>query len=349
MKEIYPVFWHNHQVVLMDQKKLPHEEIYYHYKNPEEVAQAIETMIVRGAPAIGVTAAYGLALAAQTLENEKLDSVRKKFDEWCVRFGKTRPTAVNLFWAIEKMKKISIQSFETTKDWSSALFVEADRIRNEDLAACKKMGEYGNELISNQSNILTHCNAGALATAGWGTALGVIRSAAAAGKKLHVYVDETRPYLQGARLTAWEMVQEKIPATLITDNMAGYFMGQKKIDCIIVGADRIARNGDVANKIGTYSLAILAKEHGIPFYVAAPKSTFDLDCPTGQQIPIEERSSKEVTQIGDQILAPVEIHAAHPAFDVTPNKYIHAIITEVGILRAPFDKSIQEKFQNQPK
>lgn len=342
--DIYPVFWKDGKVVLLDQKKLPHEETYIHYSDPELVAQAIETMIVRGAGAIGVTAGYGLALAALSLQHEALYSARKKFNDWCVRFSKTRPTAVNLFWAIDRMKKISDANQGDVTSWAQTLFAESEKIRNEDLQACKAMGENGNALIPQNANILTHCNAGALAFAGWGTALGVIRSAASSGKNIHVYVDETRPFLQGARLTAWELLKEKIPATLITDNMAGYFMSLKKVDCIIVGADRIARNGDVANKIGTYSLAILAKEHGIPFYVAAPYSTFDLQCASGENIPIEERSSSEVTQIGNQNLAPIGMKASHPAFDVTPNRYIAAIVTERGILRAPFEKNIQKMF-----
>ncbi len=342
--DIYPIFWKDGKVVLLDQKKLPHEETYIHYSDPELVAQAIETMIVRGAGAIGVTAGYGLALAALSLQHEALDSARKKFNDWCERFSKTRPTAVNLFWAIDRMKKISDANQGDVTSWAQTLFAESEKIRNEDLQACKAMGENGNALIPQNANILTHCNAGALAFAGWGTALGVIRSAASSGKNIHVYVDETRPFLQGARLTAWELLKEKIPATLITDNMAGYFMSLKKVDCIIVGADRIARNGDVANKIGTYSLAILAKEHGIPFYVAAPYSTFDLQCASGENIPIEERSSSEVTQIGNQNLAPIGMKASHPAFDVTPNRYIAAIVTERGILRAPFEKNIQKMF-----
>ncbi len=343
--DVHPIFWKDGFVVMLDQKKLPHEELYYNYSNPEDVALGIETMIVRGAGAIGVTAGYGLALAAQTLASEKLDSVRKSFNEWCTRFAKTRPTAVNLFWAIDRMKKISDQTFETSKDWANRLLKEAQDIRDEDLAACKTMGKLGAELIPQNANVLTHCNAGALAFAGWGTALGVIRSAAEAGKNIHVYMDETRPYLQGARLTAWEMMKAEIPATLITDNMAGYFMSQKKIDCIITGADRIALNGDTANKIGTYSVAVLAKEHGIPFYIAAPKSTFDFKCKSGKDIPIEERSSKEVTEIGNHSIAPAGIKASHPGFDVTPNQYIKAIITEYGVIYPPFEQNIQKLLQ----
>ena len=293
--DIHPINWKDGKVLMLDQIKLPQEEIYYHYSDPEDVAVGIEKMIVRGAGAIGVTAGYGLALAAQDLQSEKLDAARGKFETWCDRFAKTRPTAVNLFYAIQRMKKISDQNFETTKDWAASLLSQAHDIRNEDLNACKTMGKLGAELFPQDSKVLTHCNAGALAFAGWGTALGVIRSAAEMGKTVHVMMDETRPYLQGARLTAWEMMKAGIDSTLITDNMAGYMMSQGRINCVITGADRIARNGDVANKIGTYSVAILAKEHGIPFYVAAPKSTFDPKCWTGKDIPIEERSSKEVT------------------------------------------------------
>lgn len=342
--DVHPIFWKDNHVIMLDQKKLPHEEIYYNYSNPEDVASGIETMIVRGAGAIGVTAGYGLALAALSLQKEKLDPARKSFNRWCTRFSKTRPTAVNLFWAIERMKKISDKHVETTQIWAEQLLNEAHDIRNEDLNACKTMGKLGAELFPQNVNVLTHCNAGALAFAGWGTALGVIRSAAEAGKNVHVFIDETRPYLQGARLTAWELMKAKIPATLITDNMAGYFMSQGKIDCVITGADRIAANGDTANKIGTYSVAILAKEHGIPFYVAAPQSTFDLKCTSGKDIPIEERSSKEVTEIGNHVIAPAGIKAAHPGFDVTPNKYITAIITEKGIIKPSFEANISRVF-----
>ena len=342
--DIYPVFWKNDKVVLLDQLKLPHEENYIEYSAPQGVANGITDMVVRGAGAIGVTAGYGLALAAQTLQNESIDSAREKFNKWCDLFSKTRPTAVNLFWAINRMKKISERTYPDSKTWYDRLLAEAEKIRNEDLQSSMDIGKHGSTLIPSKANILTHCNAGALAFAGWGTALGVVRSAVKDGKDIHVYVDETRPYLQGARLTAWELVKEEIPATLITDNMAGYLMSQGKIDCVITGADRIAKNGDVANKIGTYSVAILAKEHCIPFYVAAPKSTFDLEISSGRDIPIEERSSKEVTEIQGKVISPKEIKAAHPAFDVTPNRYIHAIITEDKVLRPPFDKTIAEIF-----
>jgi methylthioribose-1-phosphate isomerase len=338
--DVHPIFWKDARVVMLDQKKLPHEEIYYSYTNPEDVALGIETMVVRGAGAIGVTAGYGLALAAHSLTNEKLDTAREKFNRWCSRFSKTRPTAVNLFWAIERMNKISEKKYETSIEWAQQLLKEAHDIRNGDLASCKALGKLGAGLIPVEANILTHCNAGALAFAGWGTALGVIRSAAEAGKKIHTYMNETRPYLQGARLTAWEMMKAEIPCTLITDNMAGHLMSQGKIDCVITGADRIARNGDTANKIGTYSVAILAKEHNIPFYVAAPKSTFDPKCLSGKDIPIEERSSVEVTQIGNHTIAPRGVHALHPGFDVTPSKYIKAIITEFGVIYPPFECQI---------
>ena len=338
--DVHPISWKNGFVVMLDQIKLPHEEIYYNYSNPEDVAVGIEKMIVRGAGAIGVTAGYGLALVAQELHNEKLNIAKEKFNTWCVRSSKTRPTAVNLFWAIDRMKKISDQPFETTKEWTETLLHEAHQIRNEDLHACKTMGTFGAKLLPQDANVLTHCNAGALAFSGWGTALGVIRSAVEIGKNVHVWMDETRPYLQGARLTAWEMMKAGIHSTLITDNMAGFMMSQGKINCVITGADRIARNGDTANKIGTYSLSILAKEHGIPFYIAAPKSTFDSKCMTGKDIPIEERSSQEVTEMGGKSIAPPSVKASHPGFDVTPYKYITAIITERGVIQPPFDKEI---------
>jgi len=336
------VTWKDGAVVLLDQTRLPQETIYHSYSEPQQVVEAIRTMIVRGAPAIGVTAALGLALAAKNLAQKSLEAARKEWNGWTSRFATARPTAVNLFWAIERMKKVSDQSFKDSKGWSGKLLSEALVIREEDIAACKKMGKFGAELISDGARILTHCNAGALATAGWGTALGVIRSAVAAGKKISVWVDETRPFLQGSRLTAWELVQEKIPATLISDNMAGYFMSRKEVDAVIVGADRIAANGDVANKIGTYSIAVLARENGIPFYVAAPRSTIDLRCSSGGKIPIEERDPKEVREAMGRPTAPAEIAARHPAFDVTPARYVTAIVTEVGVARPPYVDSLAQ-------
>ncbi|MEZ4704533.1 MAG: S-methyl-5-thioribose-1-phosphate isomerase [Bdellovibrionota bacterium] len=327
------VYWDHGQVVMIDQTKLPLETIYHRFEDPELVARSIETMIVRGAPAIGVTAALGLALASTQLQTHELQTARKQFATWCTRFSKTRPTAVNLFWAVEKMKDMSEKTYDATSSWSKALVDEALRIREEDIEFCKKIGMHGAQLIEPNSTILTHCNAGALATAGWGTALGVIRSAFFAGKNIKVFVDETRPFLQGARLTAWELTQENIPACLITDNMAGYLMKKGEVDAIVIGADRIAMNGDVANKIGSYALAVLAKENNIPFYVAAPTSTIDPNCPHGDEIPIEERSQEEVTKIFGQWITPVGMQARHPGFDVTPSHLISAIITEKGVAK----------------
>jgi methylthioribose-1-phosphate isomerase len=335
------VTWKQGCVSILDQTRLPHEEIYHAYNDPADVAEAIRRMIVRGAPAIGVTAALGLALAAIRSKNHPLERARASFGEWAERFAATRPTAVNLFWAIERMKKVAGKNYSTTQSWVETLFKEAITIRDQDIAACKKMGEYGASLVPNGARILTHCNAGALATAGWGTALGVIRSAAAAGKRISVWVDETRPFLQGARLTAWELGKANIPHTLISDNMAGHLMYRKEVDLVITGADRIAANGDTANKIGTYSVAVLAKENGIPFYVAAPLSTIDLACLSGDQIPIEERDPKEVTDFAGKPVAPKGTPARHPAFDMTPARYIAAIITEEGIARPPFEESLK--------
>jgi methylthioribose-1-phosphate isomerase len=335
------VEWKNGRVVVLDQTLLPHQTKNHSYSDPEEVAHSIRAMIVRGAPAIGVTASLGLALAAQASVRENLETARKTFDEWTRKFAATRPTAVNLFWAIEKMKEVSSRTFASTKEWADRLLTEAQRIREEDIAACKRIGELGNELVPATARILTHCNAGALATAGWGTALGVIRSAAKAGKKISVWVDETRPFLQGARLTAWEMKEEGIPATLITDNMAGHFLSRGEVDLVVVGADRIAANGDVANKIGTYSVAVLAHENRVPFYVAAPLSTLDLATPTGKEIQIEERDPKEVAEFGGVRVAPDPMQARHPAFDVTPNRFITAIITEAGIAKPPYQSSLK--------
>ncbi|MFH1017147.1 MAG: S-methyl-5-thioribose-1-phosphate isomerase [Pseudomonadota bacterium] len=336
------VEWKDGKVVVLDQKLLPHKTKYHSYSEPEEVARSIQDMTLRGAPAIGVAAALGLALGAQKLAKTDLANARERFEEWARMFAQTRPTAVNLFWAIERMKGMSARSFDSAKSWADALLKEALLIREEDIAACKRMGELGNELVPPNARILTHCNAGALATAGWGTALGVIRSAAKAGKNISVWVDETRPFLQGARLTAWELKEEGIPATLISDNMAGHFMSRGEVDLVIVGADRIAANGDVANKIGTYTLAVLAHENRVPFFVAAPLSTLDFNTPTGKEIPIEERDPKEVAEFGGVRVAPDAVHARHPAFDVTPNRFITAIITEAGIAKPPYGESLRK-------
>ena len=335
---------YDHGIVRMiDQTRLPEETVYVECKTSREVAAAIKGMIVRGAPAIGVAAAMGVALAARSIQTDDPKAFMEKLNEECDVLAASRPTAVNLFWAIERMKKIAVSfSNGNLQKLKDRLEEEAIRVWKEDIEINRTMGRYGQELIQDGSTILTHCNAGALATAGYGTALGVIRAAVEAGKKVHVFADETRPFLQGARLTAWELKEDKIPVTLITDSMAGYFMRKGEIDLIIVGADRIAANGDVANKIGTYSLAVLAKEHGLPFYVAAPVSTFDMTLPKGEHIPIEERSREEVTHIGGKRMAPEGIEVAHPAFDVTPNALIHAIITEKGVIRPPFSENLKK-------
>jgi methylthioribose-1-phosphate isomerase len=336
------VTWTDGHVVLLDQLRLPSEEIYHTFDDPSKVAEAIRTMIVRGAPAIGVTAALGLALAARNDRALPLSKALESFDRWASLFAATRPTAVNLFWAIDRMKKLANRPFATTEAWATQLLNEALAIREEDIAACKRMGEFGASLLPSTARVLTHCNAGALATAGWGTALGVIRSAVASGKKISVWVDETRPFLQGSRLTAWELSKEGIPHTLISDNMAGHFISRNEVDAVITGSDRIAANGDVANKIGTYSIAVLAKENGIPFYAAAPLSTLDLSCPSGDKIPIEERDPREVTEFAGKPIAPAGTIARHPAFDVTPARYVSAIVTEAGIARPPYSESLRK-------
>lgn len=336
--------WTEHGVVMIDQRRLPTEELYPVFRTYEEVAWAIKEMVVRGAPAIGVAAAMGIALGARDTKTEAAGEFDQAFNQICEVLGATRPTAVNLFWAIERMRKLyaELKNSDTSlADIRARLILEANRMHDEDIAANQAMGRHGAALIPDDATVLTHCNAGALATAGYGTALGVIRAAVEAGKRVAVFADETRPFLQGARLTAWELHKDNIPVTLITDNMAGHFMKAGRIDCIVVGADRIASNGDVANKIGTYSVAVLAKENNIPFYVAAPISTLDLSIPSGEHIPIEERTPLEVTHVKDVQLAPTGIQVANPAFDVTPNRYVAAIITERGIARAPYTESLQ--------
>lgn len=336
--------WTAEGVVMIDQRLLPTEEVYPVFRNYEEVAWAIKEMVVRGAPAIGVAAAMGIALGARDAQTENPDQFDQAFNQICQVLGATRPTAVNLFWAIERMRNVyvKLKSQQSSLDEIRAqLIAEAQRMHDEDIAANRSMGRFGAELVPDGATVLTHCNAGALATAGYGTALGVIRAAIEAGKKIAVYADETRPFLQGARLTAWELHKDNIPVTLITDNMAGHFMKGRKIDCVIVGADRIAANGDVANKIGTYSVAVLAKENNIPFYVAAPISTLDLSLESGELIPIEERTELEVTHVKGAQLAPTGIKVANPAFDVTPNRYVAAIITERGIARPQYLESLR--------
>ncbi|MGH9508298.1 MAG: S-methyl-5-thioribose-1-phosphate isomerase [Terriglobales bacterium] len=336
--------WTDDGVRLLDQTRLPTEEIYVTCGTYEEVADAIRTMVVRGAPAIGVTAAMGIALGARDADGDHVSEFRRNFDQICETLGETRPTAVNLFWAIERMRR----RFEACSEMPVAsikqeLIAEAQRIYLEDLAANEALAKHGATLMPASGTVLTHCNAGALATAGgYGTALGVIRAAIESGKKLSVYADETRPFLQGSRLTAWELAKDGIPTTVISDNMAGAMMAQGKIGAVVVGADRIAANGDTANKIGTYTVAVLAKEHGIPFYVAAPFSSIDLSIPDGSKIPIEQRSAREVTHVGAARIVPEGVKVENPAFDVTPHRYIAAIITERGVAKPPFGESLKE-------
>jgi methylthioribose-1-phosphate isomerase len=333
--------WTDAGVRFIDQTKLPTEEVYVTCKTYEEVADAIRTMIVRGAPAIGVAAAMGIALGARDIKTDNVAEFRNQLGHICRLMGETRPTAVNLFWAIRRMqKRFEELSGRPLTEIKLLLIKEAVSMHAEDIAANEALGRNGAVLMPDSGAVLTHCNAGALATAGYGTALGVIRAAVESGKQLSVIADETRPFLQGSRLTAWELMKDGIPTTLISDNMAGHMMAQGKIQAVIVGADRIAANGDTANKIGTYSVAILAKEHGIPFYVAAPFSTVDLDTPNGSRIPIEERPAVEVTHIGGKQIAPSGVEVRNPAFDVTPAKYIAAIITERGVAKAPYGESL---------
>jgi len=334
--------WKNNCVRLIDQIRLPEKEVYVDCRNYEEVAQAIEKMIVRGAPAIGVTAAFGVALGAIKSKANNIESFKAEFDKICTRLSLTRPTAVNLFWAIKRMEEVfNRNKNKSIDDLKKLLLKEAKEIYKEDIQINKSIGMFGKRLINDGDIVLTHCNAGALATAGFGTALGVIRASVRDGKKLTVFAGETRPFLQGARLTTWELLKDRIPVTLICDNMVGYFMKKGEISKVIVGADRIALNGDVANKIGTYNIAVLAKEHNIPFYVAAPISTIDPRIKNGSSIPIEERKPSEVTTIRGNSIAPKEVKAKNPAFDITSNHYITGIITEKGILRKPFSLSIK--------
>jgi methylthioribose-1-phosphate isomerase len=325
---VTPLRWNGKTLSLLDQRLLPRQEVWIECRTAAEVAEAIKTMVVRGAPAIGVSAAFGMAMAAAS--GEDLQQVGDELKQ-------ARPTAVNLAWAVDRM----LRSSHLTP---GELAAEAERILTEDVAANRAMGAFGAQLLGAQSTVLTHCNAGALATGGYGTALGVIRAAVESGKRVAVFADETRPYLQGARLTAWELQRDNIDVTLITDSMSGHFFQQGKFDAVIVGADRIAANGDAANKIGTYTVAVLAQAHGVPFYVAAPVSTIDPQCPTGAEIPIEERSAQEVTDMNGTRMAPEGIQVRHPAFDVTPARLITAIITERGVLRAPYSEAIAALF-----
>ena len=337
--------WKDDAIVMIDQRKLPGVEVYVSCKTASDVAKAIKTMVIRGAPAIGVAAAMGIALGMQRSKATGTKQFVTEFQKTCELMAGTRPTAVNLFWAIERMKNVFAEAAQggcSVDEIKQRLEAAARRIHDEDVESCRTMGAHGAALVPDQARILTHCNAGALATAGYGTALGVIRAAAEQGKRVAVLADETRPFLQGARLTAWELVKDGIDTTVITDNMAGAMMRLGNVDLVVVGADRIAANGDVANKVGTYGVAVLAKEHALPFYVAAPISTIDLNTPDGSRIPIEERSDREVTHVGSSRLTPEGAHVRNPAFDVTPSKYVTAIITERGIARAPYTESLAE-------
>ncbi len=335
--------WTNQGVRFIDQTRLPTEEVYVTCSTHQEVATAIRDMVVRGAPAIGVAAAMGIALGVRHSSAQDVAALRTEIGQICRTMGETRPTAVNLFWAIRRMQqKFESVAHQGVQQVKTSLVEEAQQMLVEDIAANQAMGRHGATLMPSSGGVLTHCNAGALATCGYGTALGVIRAAIASGKNLHVFADETRPFLQGSRLTAWELMKDGIQTTVIADNMAGAMMRQGKIKAVVVGADRIAANGDVANKIGTYTVAVLAKEHSIPFYVAAPWSSVDMNTPTGEQIPIEQRSHKEVTHHAGKQVAPEGVLVENPAFDVTPNKYVTAIVTERGIARAPFAGSLKE-------
>ena len=334
-----PTEWLGDRIRIIDQTRLPLEEVFLELDDYRDVVEAIKCLRIRGAPDIGVAAAYGLVVGAQQIEAGSRDQFLAKLKPVSEALASSRPTAVNLFWALERMDRAA-QSGENVAQIRAALLAEAESIDAENDAANRRLSEFGAELIQDGFTILTHCNAGSLATAGYGTALGVIKMAREQGKIVDVYADETRPLLQGARLTTWELIQDRIPVTLITDSMAGHFMKKGVIDCVIVGADRIATNGDVANKIGTYSVAVLAKENGIPFYVAAPVSTIDFSLASGDDIPIEERSPHEVTHVLGVRIAPEGVSAANPAFDVTPHRYVTAIITEAGVNREPYTRSL---------
>ena len=337
-------------VVMVDQRKLPAQEIYVRCRSSAEVARAIKTMVIRGAPAIGVAAAFGIALGMRKSTATGTQKFAAEFHKTCELMASTRPTAVNLFWAIERMKQVFAAAAEagaSVEQIQDRLDREAQAIHDEDVASCRAMGAFGAQVVPADAKILTHCNAGALATAGYGTALGVIRGAIEAGKHVTVFADETRPFLQGARLTAWELVRDGIETTVITDNMAGSLMRQGGVNFVVVGADRIAANGDTANKIGTYSVAVLAREHNIPFYVAAPLSTIDLNTPDGSRIPIEERNAREVTHVAGTQLAATGALIWNPAFDVTPHHFISGIITERGIFSAPYTESLSRAFEQE--
>jgi methylthioribose-1-phosphate isomerase len=348
--DIIPVKWSENGVEMLDQRLLPTEEKWLLLRTYNDVAAGIKDMVVRGAPAIGVSAAYGVALGAKQFVGTTVADLEEELEYVCDVLAATRPTAVNLFWAIDRMKRAfqkAKSDGRSVSEIKELLRVEAVAIHDEDIESQRMIAKFGGELLEDNSTVLTHCNAGALATGGvWGTALGVIRGAVDQGKHIAVIADETRPYMQGARLTAWELHKDEIPVTLITDNMSGHVMKKGRVQAVVVGSDRIAANGDVANKIGTYMVAVLAQKHGIPFYVAAPLSTVDMNCPTGDDIPIEERNIREVTHVQDIQLAPDGIDVSNYAFDVTPNDLVTAIITEKGVARAPFSESLQQQFDS---
>lgn len=338
--------WREGAVVMIDQRRLPREEIYNPYTTYEEVAQAIEQMVIRGAPALGIAAAMGAALAARSAADQSAAEFNEIFLRGCERLLRTRPTAVNLSWALERMKRlVGGRPQASPRELALACEKEAVRMLAEDIAINRKMGEYGAEYLDDGDVVLTHCNAGALATGGYGTALGVIRAAVERGKRIEVIADETRPFLQGARLTAWELMKDNIPVTLISDNMAGHLMKQGRINKVITGADRVATNGDAANKIGTYTVAVLADRHRLPFFIAAPLSTIDLECPSGEQIPIEERDPREVTHVFGVQVAPDSIRVCNPAFDVTPACLIRGLFTEAGVAEPPNRETIAALFK----
>lgn len=347
---IIPVKWSDEGVLMLDQRLLPTEEKWLTLRTYDEVAAGIKDMVVRGAPAIGVSAAYGIALGAKQFVGTNVNDLAEEIEYISDVLAATRPTAVNLFWAIDRMKRTLLKAKEdgsSVSEIKQILLEDAKAIQDEDIESQRLIAQFGGELIEDNSTVLTHCNAGALATGGvWGTALGVIRGAVDQGKTISVIADETRPYLQGARLTAWELNEDDIPVTLITDNMSGHVMKKGRVQAVVVGSDRIAANGDVANKIGTYMVAVLAKRHGIPFYVAAPLSTVDLNCPTGDDIPIEERDRREVTHVKEVQLAPEGISVSNYGFDVTPNDLVTAIITEKGVARAPYTESLKAQFED---
>ena len=339
------IAWEDGEVVMIDQRKLPSREVYVRCRTGRDVAKAIRTMVIRGAPAIGVAAAMGVALELRRSTATGTTQLATEFYRTCDLLGATRPTAVNLFWAIERMKRVfagAMRAGQSTDELTATIDAEAAHVHDEDVANCRALGRHGAEVVPDEGRVLTHCNAGALATGGYGSALGVVRAAVEAGKRVTVYADETRPFLQGARLTAWELVRDGIETTVITDGMVGSLMQSGRVDVVVVGADRIAANGDVANKIGTYTVAVLAREHDVPFYVAAPVSTIDLATPDGSGIPIEERDAREVTHLGALQLTPDGANVWNPAFDVTPARLVAGIITERGICRPPFTESLKD-------